>query len=159
MLLYVVDFHRVGEGELRDGQSSNSHLVLYSDVYNRRPPDSVDVAVYLPRPDLHVHHSGLTCFLLGFCVHATTSFMRLPPWEARKRRLGTSCGSGKFMDRPPVCLLLQDLYKSCARGGGVKRGDVCYGMLRAAACVDESDHHALMYVRHGQTVREEGVDE
>ena len=37
------------------------------------------------------------------------------------------------------------------RGGGVKRGDVCYGMLRAAACVDESDHHALMYVRHGQT--------
>ena len=58
-----------------------------------------------------------------------------------------------------VCLLLQDLYKSCARGGGVKRGDVCYGMLRAAACVDESDHHALMYVRHGQTVRKEGVDE
>ena len=58
-----------------------------------------------------------------------------------------------------VCLLLQDLYKSCARGGGVKRGDVCYGMLRAAACVDESDHHALMYVRHGQTVREHGVDE
>ena len=49
-----------------------------------------------------------------------------------------------------VCLLLQDLYKSCARGGGVKRGDVCYGMLRAAACVDESDHHALMYVWHGQ---------
>ena len=46
--------------------------------------------------------------------------------------------------------------KLCA-GGGVKRGDVCYGMLRAAACVDESDHHALMYVRHGQTVREEGV--
>jgi len=25
-----------------------------------------------------------------------------------------------------------------AAGGGVKRGDVCYGMLRAAACVDES---------------------
>ena len=24
----------------------------------------------------------------------------------------------------------------------MKRGDVCYGMLRAAACVDESDHHA-----------------
>ena len=48
---------------------------------------------------------------------------------------------------PYVCLLLQDLDKSCARGG-VKRGDVCYGMLRAAACVDsdESDHHALMYV-------------
>ena len=33
------------------------------------------------------------------------------------------------------------------------------GMIRAAACVDESDHHALMYVRHGQTVRKEGVDE
>ena len=58
-----------------------------------------------------------------------------------------------------VCLLLQDLYKSCARGGGVKRGDVCYGMLRAAACVDESDHHALMYVWHGQTVREDRVGE
>ena len=42
----------------------------------------------------------------------------------------------------------------------MKRWDVCYGMLRAAACVDESDHHhALMYVRHGQTVRDEGVDE
>ena len=27
-------------------------------------------------------------------------------------------------------------------------------MLRATACVDESDHHTLMYVRHGQTVRE-----
>ena len=27
----------------------------------------------------------------------------------------------------------------------MKRGDVCYGMLRAAACVDESDpgHHAI----------------
>ena len=25
-------------------------------------------------------------------------------------------------------------------------------MLRAAACVDESDHHALMDVWHGQTV-------
>ena len=48
-------------------------------------------------------------------------------------------------------------YIKAVRGeGGVKRGDVCYGMT---ACVDESDHHALMYVRHGQTVREEGVDE
>ena len=37
----------------------------------------------------------------------------------------------------------------------MKRGDVCYGMLRAAACVDESDHHALMYVWHGQIVRED----
>ena len=55
------------------------------------------------------------------------------------------------------CLLLQDLCKSCA--GGVKRGDVCYGMLRAAACVDESDHHALMYVWHVQTVREDRVGE
>ena len=24
-------------------------------------------------------------------------------------------------------------YESCARGGGVTRGDVCYGMLRAAS--------------------------
>ena len=50
-------------------------------------------------------------------------------------------------------------YVKAVRGRRVKRGDVCYGMLRAAACVDESDHHALMYVRHGQTVRKEGVDE
>ena len=34
----------------------------------------------------------------------------------------------------------------------MKRGDVCYGMLRAAA-VDESDHHALpgRGRRHGST--------
>ena len=56
------------------------------------------------------------------------------------------------------CLLLQDQCKSCAREK-VKRGDVCYGMLRAAACVDESDHHALMDVWHGQTVREDRVGE
>ena len=41
--------------------------------------------------------------------------------------------------------------------GGVKRGDVCYGMLRAAACVNESDHHALMYVWYGRTVRGDRV--
>jgi hypothetical protein len=41
------------------------------------------------------------------------------------------------------------------RGGGEEGRRV----LRAAACVDESDHHTLMYVRHGQTVREEGVGE
>ena len=52
----------------------------------------------------------------------------------------------------------QPLRMLCA-GRGVKRGDVCYGILRAAACVDESNHHALMYVRYGQTVREEGVGE
>ena len=35
----------------------------------------------------------------------------------------------------------------------MKRGDACYGILRAAACVDKSDfglwrldYHALMYV-------------
>ena len=50
-------------------------------------------------------------------------------------------------------------YMKAVRGGGVKRGDVCYGMLRAAACVDESDHHALMYVWHGQIVREDRVGE
>ena len=48
-------------------------------------------------------------------------------------------------------------YMKAVRGGGsaVKRGDVCYGMLRAAACVDESDHHALVYVWHGQEEEEE----
>ena len=75
------------------------------------------------------------------------------------KRAKTGTGELGELRGKRCCLLLQDLYKSCARGGGVKRGDVCYGMLRAAACVDESDHHALMYVRHGQPVREEGVDE
>ena len=50
-------------------------------------------------------------------------------------------------------------YVKAVRGRRVKRGDVCYGMLRAAACVDESDHHALMHVWHGQTVREDRVGE
>ena len=52
-------------------------------------------------------------------------------------------------------------YVKAVRGRRVKRGDVRYhdGMLRAAACVDESDHHALMYVWHGQTVREDRVGE
>ena len=50
-------------------------------------------------------------------------------------------------------------YVKAVRGRRVKRGDVCYGMLRAAACVDESDHHALMDVWHGQTVREDRVGE
>ena len=36
----VVDFHRVGEGELRGRRPSNSRLVLYSDVLIRRPPCS-----------------------------------------------------------------------------------------------------------------------
>ena len=49
------------------------------------------------------------------------------------------------------------ILKLCAEG--VKRGGVCYGMLWAVAFVDESDHYALMYVRHEQTVREEGVGE
>jgi len=46
------------------------------------------------------------------------------------------------------------LCESCARGGESLGREGCYGMLRAAACVDESDHHALMYVWHGQIVRD-----
>ena len=38
----------------------------------------------------------------------------------------------------------------------MKRRDVCYGMLRAAACVDESDHHALMYEEVVSQDRERG---
>ena len=41
------------------------------------------------------------------------------------------------MGHKMLLLRLQDLYKGCAAarglGGGVKRGDVCYEMLRAAA--------------------------
>jgi len=33
------------------------------------------------------------------------------------------------------------------------------GCYEPAACVDESDHHALMYVWHGQTVRQDRVGE
>ena len=62
-------------------------------------------------------------------------------------------------DRPDVVVYYCRIYMKAVRGGGVKRGDVCYGMLRAAACVDESDHHALMYVWHGQIVREDRVGE
>ena len=40
--------------------------------------------------------------------------------------LGLGTGPTKY-----VCLLLQDLYKSCARGGSEEGGDVCFGMLRA----------------------------
>ena len=60
---------------------------------------------------------------------------------------------------PRVVVYYCRTYMKAVRGGGVKRGDVCYGMLRAAACVDESDHHALMYVWHGQIVREDRVGE
>ena len=64
-----------------------------------------------------------------------------------------------------VCLLLQDLYKSCARGGAMKGGTChsamgCYeprpvwtSRTQATTTISYCD------VRHGQTVREEGVDE
>ena len=37
--------------------------------------------------------------------------------------------------------------------------EACYGMRRATAFVDKPDHHALMYVRQGQLVKEECVEE
>jgi hypothetical protein len=43
-----------------------------------------------------------------------------------------------------VCvLLLQDLLKSCSRGGRRRVEDMCYERRRAWACVDESAHHAV----------------
>ena len=46
---------------------------------------------------------------------------------------------------PPVCMFTKYYCRTHIKAvRGVKRGDVCYGMLRAAACVDESDHHALI---------------
>ena len=52
-------------------------------------------------------------------------------------------------------------YVKAVRGGGSEeRGSVLWDATsRRRACVDESDHHALMYVWHGQTVslREESV--
>jgi hypothetical protein len=52
--------------------------------------------------------------------------------------------------------------RTCA--GGVRGRwrtftDVCYGILRAAAFVYESDHNALVYARQGQVVLEEGGEE
>jgi hypothetical protein len=41
-----------------------------------------------------------------------------------------------------VCLLLQYLIQSCARGGRRIVEDMCYEIRRAEACVDESAHHA-----------------
>jgi hypothetical protein len=43
-----------------------------------------------------------------------------------------------------VCLLLQDLLQSCARGGRGIVEDMCYEMRRAETCVDWSDHQALV---------------
>ena len=50
--------------------------------------------------------------------------------------------------------------KAVRGGGSEERGSVLWDATsRRRACVDESDHHALMYVWHGQTVslREESV--
>ena len=89
-------------------------------------------------------------------------------WESNPKRQGgmrTRCPTNPSGDLAPtqggelVVVYYCRTYVKAVRGGGVKRGDVCYGMLRAAACVDESDHHALMYVWHGQTVREDRVGE
>jgi hypothetical protein len=41
-------------------------------------------------------------------------------------------------------LLLEDLVKSYVRGERGEMEDMCYGILPAAACVDESDHLALV---------------
>ena len=72
---------------------------------------------------------------------------------------GRPCRNDEFREKLNRVVYYCRTYMKAVRGGGVKRGDVCYGMLRAAACVDESDHHALMYVWHGQIVREDRVGE
>ena len=46
--------------------------------------------------------------------------------------------------RLPVVVYYCRTYIKAVRGGGVKRGDVCYGMLRAVAYVDESDQRTLV---------------
>ena len=43
-----------------------------------------------------------------------------------------------------VCLLLQYLIQSCARGGRRTVENMCYEIRRAEACVDYSDHHTLV---------------
>jgi len=47
-------------------------------------------------------------------------------------------------EREIVCLLLQDLLQSCARGVRRRVEDMCYERRRAEACVDESAHDALV---------------
>ncbi len=44
-----------------------------------------------------------------------------------------------------VCFfLLEDLLQSYSHGGGRRVEDMCYERRRVEACVDESDHHALV---------------
>jgi hypothetical protein len=43
-----------------------------------------------------------------------------------------------------LCLLLQYLIQSCARGGRRIVEDMCYEIRRAEACVDKADHHTLV---------------
>jgi hypothetical protein len=43
-----------------------------------------------------------------------------------------------------VCLLLQYLIQSCARGGRRIVEDMCYEIRRTEACVDWADHHTLV---------------
>jgi hypothetical protein len=50
-------------------------------------------------------------------------------------------------DDEPSVLLLQDLLQSCARGGRRRVEDMCYERRRAEACVDESAHRALEWLR------------
>jgi hypothetical protein len=43
-----------------------------------------------------------------------------------------------------LCLLLQYLIQSCARGGRRIVEDMCYEIRRAEACVDQADNHTLV---------------
>ena len=80
-------------------------------------------------------------------------------WIQTQARNFKSVNCRGFKDLLGVVVYYCRTYVKAVRGRRVKRGDVRYGMLRAAACVDESNHHALMYVWHGQTVREDRVGE
>ncbi len=50
-----------------------------------------------------------------------------------------------------MCLLLQDLLQSCARGGRRMVEDMCYETRRAEACV-EADNHTLVNAGEGDSV-------
>ena len=112
---------------------------------HKHPPESFKTTNTHPNPPSNPPKPQTPTRILRY------TYLSLPRGFRRKRR-----GAGRLFE-PTGTILVLDLavvyycrtYVKAVRGGGVKRGvargDVCYGVLRAAACVDaESDHHALM---------------
>ena len=91
-----------------------------------------------------------------FCNSFGNYSADVPPVFANAACMSLGCSQVDSLDHLPLCcarwlqshrfITAGPIRKLCA-GGGVKRGDVCYGMLRVAACVDESDHQRIQAPR------------